>query len=111
MNHTFIPAMVYSSACNMSQHSKARAIIVLTSSGYTAFRVASHRPNADIFAFTPDKRLFRQISLLWGVQAFVSDEFIQTDDSIGYSKKILKKRKVCLMMINWLYTLVVNPIW
>lgn len=92
MNHTFIPDTVCSSACNMSQHAKATSIIVLTSSGYTAFRVASHRPDANIYAFTPDKGLLRQMSLLWGVRAFVSDQFIQTDDSIIYTKKFLAEK-------------------
>ena len=47
-------------------------IVCFTSSGFTARKVAAYRPNAPIFAVTPELETFRQLSLVWGViPAFV----------------------------------------
>ena len=39
---------------------------VLTQSGSTARLVARHRPRVPIIAFTPSKRCYQQLELLWG---------------------------------------------
>lgn len=91
MNHSFIPDTICNSACNMAQNAKAKSIIVLTNSGYTAFRIASHRPDAHIFAFTPDKGLLRQMSLLWGTRSYMAEEFLFTNDAIEFTLKYLKE--------------------
>ncbi len=93
-NHTFIPDSICSNACNMAKDTKSKSIIVLTYSGYTAFRVASHRPNTNIFAFTPKIGLLRQMSLLWGVTAYTSDQFLLANDAIEFTLKYLKKNKL-----------------
>lgn len=91
MDETFIPDSTCLTACKMAQQTLATSIVVLTYSGYTAFRIASHRPNANIFAFTPDEGLLRQMSLLWGVKAYISPEFMFTNDAIEYTQKELKR--------------------
>ncbi|OFX36918.1 MAG: pyruvate kinase [Bacteroidetes bacterium GWE2_40_63] len=91
MNHSFIPDSICRTACVMAQQTHAKSIVVLTYSGYTAFRIASHRPYANIYAFTPDKGLVRQMSLLWGTRTFFSDEFLFTNDAIEFSMKHLKE--------------------
>lgn len=90
MNHSFIPDSICSSACTMAQQTHAKSIIVLTYSGYTAFRIASHRPDANIFAFTPEKGLLRQMSLLWGTRPYLTDEFLFTNDAVEFTLKYLK---------------------
>ena len=92
MNHTFIPDSICSSACAMAQQAGAKSIIAHTHSGYTAFRISSHRPNANIFAFTPNMGLLRQMSLLWGVRSFFSDEFSSMNDTIDFSLSFLNKK-------------------
>jgi pyruvate kinase len=92
MNPTFIPDSTCGTACSMAKQTGAKAIAVHTSSGYTAFRIASHRPNADIFTFTYDHGLLRQMSILWGVRGYISDEFIFTTDAIDYAVKFLKEK-------------------
>jgi len=94
MNNTFIPDSICSTACSMAKQTKASSIVILTHSGYTAFRIASHRPNANIFVFTSNKRLQRQISLLWGVRTFPINDFTFTDEAIEYSIKYLKEKKL-----------------
>jgi len=93
-NHTFIPDSICSNACSMAKDTKSKSIIVLTYSGYTAFRIASHRPNANIFAFTPKIGLLRQMSLLWGVTGYTSDQFLFTNDAVEFTLKYLKKNEL-----------------
>ncbi|MFO7825037.1 MAG: pyruvate kinase [Cyclobacterium sp.] len=66
-------------ASRLSRNVKAKAIVGITTSGFTAFRISSHRPSADIFVFTRNKRLLTQLSLVWGVRAFYYDNRVSTD--------------------------------
>jgi pyruvate kinase len=51
-----------------------KAIIGITSSGYTAVRLSHHRPKADIYIFTANERLKTQLSLYWGVEVIDLDQ-------------------------------------
>jgi len=82
---TFLSDSICYNACKMAEQTSAKAIITFTHSGYTAFRIASHRPDVDIFAFTDNERLLKKLSLVWGVRAFLSKEFQNIDDYIDYS--------------------------
>ena len=94
MNQTFIPDSTCSSACVMAEQSKVKSIVVFTSSGYTAFRIASHRPKVNIFVFTSNIGLLRQMSLLWGVRAFYSEDFTYTNEAVEFSIEYLKDNKL-----------------
>jgi pyruvate kinase len=56
-------------ACELAVQLDAHAIVVLTRSGATACRVACHRPRVPILALTPDEKVRRRLSLVWGVTA------------------------------------------
>jgi pyruvate kinase len=84
-SRTFLSDSICYNACNMAEQSKARAIITFTHSGYTAFQIASHRPKAEIFAFTDNERIIRKLSLVWGVRSFHSKVFDNIDDYISHS--------------------------
>lgn len=71
----------------------AQAICTLTNSGYTPFQISAWRPNVNILAFSSNKRILSQLSLLWGVQAFYYDKFVSTDDTIKDVNKIAKDNK------------------
>src|SRR5688500_3941772 len=43
-------------ACKLAKDVGAKAIVGMTSSGYTAYKASSHRPNANIFVFTGNRR-------------------------------------------------------
>ena len=66
----------------------------MTSSGYTAFEVASHRPFAPIFTFTSNESLLNTLSLVWGVRGFFYDKFESTDRTIEEVNELLKKKKL-----------------
>ncbi len=54
-------------ACTTARDLKAEAIIAVTKSGYTARLVSKFRPSQLIIATTPEKKVFHQLSMSWGV--------------------------------------------
>jgi len=59
---------VVMSACRLARDTKAKAVIGITNSGYTAVRISHHRPKADIYVFSNDAQLRNTLGLYWGVQ-------------------------------------------
>src|SRR5690606_38699665 len=76
----------------LAQKTGAKAIVAMTSSGYTAFEISSHRPNADIFIFTGNTSLMNTLSLVWGVNTFFYDGFESTDITIQDVNSMLKEK-------------------
>lgn len=70
----------------------AKAICTLTNSGYTPFQISAWRPDVNILAFSQNRRIIAQLSLLWGVQAFYYDKFVSTDETIEDVNTIAKER-------------------
>ena len=70
-----------------------KAIVTMTHSGYTAFKISSMRPKANIYAFTSNKRILNMLNLVWGVRAEYYDKTVSTDHTIADIKHILRSRK------------------
>jgi pyruvate kinase len=64
---------VVMTACRLARDLKVKAIIGITSSGYTAVRLSHHRPKACLFIFTNNEKLSTQLSLYSGVQVFMTE--------------------------------------
>ncbi|QBQ39984.1 pyruvate kinase [Sphingobacterium psychroaquaticum] len=91
---TKIPDAICGSSIFLAQNTEASAIAVMTSSGYTAFEISSYRPNADIYVFTGNANLLNQLTLVWGVRAFIYDKFESTDGTIQDVNKLLKEKNL-----------------
>lgn len=91
---TFLSDEICFTAVRMSDHIKAKAIIGMTRSGYTGYKVASFRPKANIFIFTDNISLLNTMNLVWGVRGFYYDAFVSTDQTFEDVLSILKKKKV-----------------
>ena len=91
---TFHADTICFSAANLANQIKARAIVAFTDSGYTAYRVSSHRPQANIFVFTNNKKLVRKLSLVWGVWLFYVSRFDNIEEVSQEAKSILKENKL-----------------
>ncbi len=87
---TFIPNSICYNATILATQMKAKALIAFTHSGFTAFRLSSHRPQAKIYVFTGNKKLLRKMSLVWGVEAFLIQSSEQIDLAIDETLKVLK---------------------
>jgi pyruvate kinase len=77
-------------ACKLAKDVGAKAIVGMTSSGYTAFKSSSHRPNANIFVFTSNDHLINKMNLVWGTRAYHYDKTESTDQTIADVEAILK---------------------
>ncbi len=76
-------------ACKLSEQVEAKAILGNTVSGYTAFKLSSHRPHSRIYIFTPNRDLINKLSLLWGVEGFYYTEDVSTDQTMEDHEQIL----------------------
>ncbi len=79
---SFISDRICYATVSMSEGIGAKAIISMTQTGYTAYKIASSRPNCDVFIFTANKRLLTRLSLVWNVRAFYYDKKTNTDETI-----------------------------
>ena len=57
-------------ACRLARDTEAKAILCITNSGYTAFRLSAHRPKAGLYIFTSNKKVQQEMGLLWGANVF-----------------------------------------
>jgi len=120
-NKTFLQDSICYNAVVMAEQTEASAIICLTNSGYTAYRISSHRPRANIFTFTMNPEIIRRMSLVWGVRAYyfadcdnihdyteytlnflLSQNLIKKDDLVVHvgSIPILKKGKTNMVKLS-----------
>ena len=81
-SRTFLPDSICLNACRLASQANAKAIVVFTFSGYTALRVSSHRPQAEIFVFTRNKALVRKMALVWGAHAYHTEVTNDIDEAI-----------------------------
>ena len=88
---TFISDVVCAQAVEVARIIKAKAIIGMTVSGHTAFKVSSHRPKLKIFIFSSQVHILATLNLVWGVKGFYYDKFTSTDDSIEDAIQLLKE--------------------
>ena len=90
----FMTDSVCYSACRLAARVKASALVTMSFSGYTGYRISSWRPNANIFVFTSNKKILTQMSLVWGVHAFHYDKMVSTDQTIADIRFFLKKNNL-----------------
>lgn len=64
------------------------AIICISGSGLTVRTVARFRPDVPILAFSPDKKVVKQLSLSWGVTPFYMEESGHYEDRVESALKI-----------------------
>lgn len=75
----------------LAEQADAKGIITMTNSGYTAFKISSYRPKANIFVFTDNRAILNMLSLVWGVRGFFYDKYVSTDHTIADLKLRLKR--------------------
>ncbi len=92
-NTTYITDTICYTACLLAQEATVKALITMTNSGYSAFKLSSHRPKAGIYVFTENISLLTTLSLVWGVIGFYYDKYESTDQTINDLKNFLKENK------------------
>ena len=85
----FISDSICYNACRLAQRVEVDAIITMSFSGYTAYKIASQRPRAGIYIFTSNRKILTQLNLVWGVRAFYYNKQISTDHTISDIKAFM----------------------
>ena len=70
-------------AASMADQIKAKAVVTLTYSGYTAFQISALRPNCHVQVFSPNKRVLAMLNLYWGVKAKYYESDASTTKTIS----------------------------
>lgn len=102
-SETFLSDGICFNSGRIADEVGAKAILGLTISGYTAFKVSSYRPKAKIYIFSSHEPILATLNLVWGVRSFYYDKFTTTDETIEDVVEILKKKgrvKVGDILIN-----------
>ena len=89
-----ISATTCLSCVTAAEELNAKAIIAPTSSGVTAIDISKCRPTSEIYAFSPDRTVVRQMMMFWGVTPILAVSKGSTDELLDDCLDILQKRKV-----------------
>jgi pyruvate kinase len=72
---------------------KAAAIVTFTTSGGTTLRAARERPEAPILAITPDLKIARILTLVWGVHSIKSREIKSFTEAVNDACLLAEKEE------------------
>lgn len=86
----FLSETICYNACKMANLANASAIVVFTSLGGSAYKIASNRPNAPVYALTPTVQIMGQLNIVRGVTSLHLETKISANDAIQEATDILK---------------------
>ena len=73
--------------CSMAIDVNAKAIVVCSVTGKTAMLVSRFRTPVNIIGMTTDRKIWRRLSMSWGVTPVMADQFPSMDVMFYYAKK------------------------
>ena len=73
--------------CSMAIAVNAKAIVVCSVSGKTAMLVSRFRAPVDIIGMTTERKIWRRLSMSWGVTPVMADQFPSMEVMFYYAKK------------------------
>lgn len=77
--------------CSMAIDVNAKGIVVCSASGKTAMLVSRFRTPVDIIGMTTDRKVWRRLSMSWGVIPVMADQFPSMDVMFYYAKRQAKE--------------------
>jgi pyruvate kinase len=88
----FLPESICYNAVEMANLTGAKAIITFTNTGVTAYKISSHRPKANIYAFTANHEIENKLALVWGVRVFYMPDIASINDAVTKTVTLLKQQ-------------------
>lgn len=79
-------------ACEIARAVGAKAIFVMSRTGFTARAVSRHRPLMPIIAVTSNPATLKQLTLSWGVDPYPIDGFSEVKDAWNFLAPVIKKK-------------------
>lgn len=89
---TFYSDVLCFNSAAVSSDIGAEAIIGMTATGYTAFKISSCRPKSKIYIFSDNREILSTLNLVWGVRGFYYSKLTTTDETIRDVNNILKNK-------------------
>jgi len=93
-NERFITDSICYNASKIADQVGASAILTMTFSGYTGFKISSHRPKTNIIVFTANRSILNMVSLIWGVRGFFYNKMESTDSTFADIKKVVQDQGI-----------------
>jgi pyruvate kinase len=81
-------------AVALSQRMGVSAIVTFTETGLTVLMVSRQRPEVRIIAVTSNKKTYRRLSIVWGVEPFLIERKFQDSDKaiLSFYKRAIKQK-------------------
>lgn len=86
-----ITSAISKATINAAMELDAKAIVTVTESGRTAYKISKYRPFCPIIACTPNEQVYRQLSLSWGVTPILIEAKETMDELFKVSIEAVKK--------------------
>ncbi|PID48034.1 MAG: pyruvate kinase [Proteobacteria bacterium] len=99
--------IVTSSSARLAQDLQVKAMIILTSSGQSAKKIARYRIKSDILAVTHDEKTARTLNIVWGVNPVMSVEkkplskMLSSVVKKGLSSELINLRKTYVVTAGY----------
>jgi pyruvate kinase len=87
-----IPETICECMAHSAQDMDLSAIAIFTETGNTARLLSKYRPEAPIFALSPDEAVVHRTMLLWGTYPILCERFTGTDTLVNMAEEILESR-------------------
>ena len=87
-----IPETICECMAHSAQDLDLAAIAIFTESGNTARLLSKYRPEAPIYALSPDEAVVHRSMLLWGTYPIQCERFTGTDQLVSVAEDILEGR-------------------
>ena len=88
----------------ISDRTKAKAIISFSVSGKTSKLISKHRPTIPVYSFSPSRKTYNHMSILWGVYPLFIPEvkdaklIIEAGERIILDKKLVRKDDMVVIL-------------
>lgn len=87
-----VTSAISHATCTTAADLKAAAIVAVSKSGRTVSRIAKYLPVCPIIGCTTDERVYRQLSLLWGVTPVVMKEANTADELFDHAVELAEQK-------------------
>jgi pyruvate kinase len=87
-----VPETICECMAHSAQDLDLAAIAIFTESGNTVRLLSKYRPEAPIYALSPDKNVVHRLNLLWGTSPIQCARFTGTDKLVEMAEDILEAR-------------------
>jgi pyruvate kinase len=89
-----VPETICECMAHSAQDMDLAAIAIFTETGNTARLLSKYRPEAPIYALSPDEAVVHRATLLWGTYPILCERFTGTDTLVNMAEEILERRGV-----------------